>query len=215
MCPLWCMCVFVVCGVWCVHVKDLYVLKVCTHFTDFCHTRMSIDIFIFEHNIKNISNSNTKHMAITSIFNTYVCIHTVCISVCPLVFLYVLIHPPFFFSPISFDTIGTHTQWDILLLPPDLHWLLPRLISLPLVNASLPLNIAALMPMLDGALWPTWWLLCWMCTDTVKAAVECTLDVWHDNNTPTCMHEHTRTPKCSHSRTTLIPSHAQLHTAST
>ena len=99
------------------------------------------------------------------------------------------------------------------LLPPDLHWLLPRLP--PSHQCRPPPQHCCSNANADGALWPTWWLLCWMCTDTVKGAVECTLDVWHDNNAPTCMHEHTRTPKCSHSHTTLIPSHAQLRPVST
>ena len=57
-------CVFLACGV--------YILRVCTHFTDFCHTRMSIDNFIFERNVMNVSNSNAKQMSITSISNTRV-----------------------------------------------------------------------------------------------------------------------------------------------
>ena len=61
-CVCVCVCVFVVCGV--------YMLRVCTHFTDFYHTRMSIDIFIFERNVMNVSNSNAKQMTITSISNT-------------------------------------------------------------------------------------------------------------------------------------------------
>ena len=95
-------CVFLVCGV--------YMLRVCTHFTDSCHTRMSIDIFIFDRNGMNVSNSNAKQMSITSISNT-----VICISVCPLVFLYVLILniSLTILSPISFGIIGTHCQWDI------------------------------------------------------------------------------------------------------
>ena len=67
------MCVFVVCGV--------YMLRVCTHFTDFCHTRMSIDIFIFERNVMNVSNSNAKQMTIhvhfSLSFGISVCSHPI------------------------------------------------------------------------------------------------------------------------------------------
>ena len=58
-----------VCGLWCL---VWCMLRVCTHFTDFCHTRMSIDIFTFECNIIDISNNNASQLTITSISNTFV-----------------------------------------------------------------------------------------------------------------------------------------------
>ena len=93
MCPLWCMCVFVVCGVWCAHVKGVYVLKVCAHFTDFCHTRMSIDIFILSVTLWTSQTTTQSKWPL----RVYL-IHTVCISVCPLVCfcMFPSIHHSFF-----------------------------------------------------------------------------------------------------------------------
>jgi len=81
-------------------------LRVCTHFTDFCHTRMSIDIFIFERNVMNVSNSNAKQMTIS---NTYAFQSVLCYFCMFPSNISFTIH-----SPISFGIIGVHCQWDIL-----------------------------------------------------------------------------------------------------
>ena len=104
------------------------------------------------------------------------------------------------------------------------HWLLPHLSFL--LNPTSPSSSPSLPSMQASPSTLLLWCQCWWCTLTNQMTsvlavhrhsqrcsgvhLMCGIAMIH----PTCMHEHTRAPKCSHSLTTLIPSHAQLHTVS-